>query len=64
MLGRCYPLEGMPCGRNVLIAEKTAHSIKSDCGRNGKCVNGKCIIDSLLLILFFLTFYFYNKKII
>lgn len=47
----------MPCNRNVLIGEKMAHSIVSDCGRRGKCVNGKCVIDSKF-------FYFFTDLIV
>ncbi|KAI1727025.1 teneurin-3 [Ditylenchus destructor] len=49
--GKCLPFEGMPCGRNVLIAEKTAEAIVSDCGRRGKCVSGKCVIDKCMEML-------------
>lgn len=36
----------MPCGRNVLVGEKIARAIASDCGGHGKCLSGKCMIDS------------------
>uniref|UniRef100_A0AC35FTF7 Uncharacterized protein n=1 Tax=Panagrolaimus sp. PS1159 TaxID=55785 RepID=A0AC35FTF7_9BILA len=43
--GKCLPIEGLPCGRNVLVAENTARAIVSDCGWRGKCINGRCTID-------------------
>ncbi|KAI6182048.1 hypothetical protein M3Y97_00338200 [Aphelenchoides bicaudatus] len=50
-MGNCYPVEGLPCGRNVLVAENTARSITSNCGRTGKCINGRCIIDRCAEVL-------------
>ncbi|KAI6234429.1 hypothetical protein M3Y99_00793700 [Aphelenchoides fujianensis] len=49
--GACYPVEGLPCGRNVLVAENTARSITSSCGRRGKCINGRCAIDKCVDVL-------------
>uniref|UniRef100_A0A914DD38 Uncharacterized protein n=1 Tax=Acrobeloides nanus TaxID=290746 RepID=A0A914DD38_9BILA len=43
--GRCYFLEGLPCGRNVLVAQNTAKSFVSDCGPKGVCLNGRCVTD-------------------
>ena len=44
--GKCLPIENMPCNRNVLVAENTARAIISDCGWRGKCISGRCVIDS------------------
>jgi len=44
--GKCLPLQGLPCDRNTLVGKSVARAIRSDCGRRGKCVNGKCTIDS------------------
>ncbi|CAD5206363.1 unnamed protein product [Bursaphelenchus okinawaensis] len=49
--GRCWPVEGLPCGRNVLVAENTARSITSSCGRRGICLNGRCSIDKCAEVL-------------
>uniref|UniRef100_A0A1I7RKW0 EB domain-containing protein n=1 Tax=Bursaphelenchus xylophilus TaxID=6326 RepID=A0A1I7RKW0_BURXY len=49
--GRCWPVEGLPCGRNVLVAENTARSIISSCGRRGVCLNGRCTIDKCAEVL-------------
>ncbi|KAI6203612.1 hypothetical protein M3Y94_00577300 [Aphelenchoides besseyi] len=49
--GSCYPVEGLPCGRNVLVAENTARSITSSCGRRGRCINGRCAIDKCAEVL-------------
>ncbi|VDK49427.1 unnamed protein product [Anisakis simplex] len=43
--GRCYPVVGLACNRNVLVANSTAGAIISDCGKRGKCVNGRCVED-------------------
>ncbi|KAE9551419.1 hypothetical protein FO519_005374 [Halicephalobus sp. NKZ332] len=43
--GKCLPVEGLPCGRNILVGENSARSIVSDCGWRGKCINGHCSVD-------------------
>ena len=48
--GKCLLVEGLPCGRNILIGEQSARAIVSDCGWRGKCINGRCSIDSKLYL--------------
>ena len=44
--GKCISFSGRLCGRNVLVGKGLARTIVSDCGPRGKCMGGRCSIDS------------------